>query len=501
MSYKITIIENGKERVRETEGNETLLAVLQNAGSTIHAPCGGNGTCRRCTVNVSGDCRAFDGTVTHYEDGAVLSCRVYPESDLRVTIEQASGGRVLANARDIDGSGKGYGLAFDIGTTTIAGYLYDLEKGKCLETIGEMNMQRSYGADVVSRIRYCSEPDGQKNLTALVRKQILKLSGQLCAKQKLKLDAIRYISIAGNTVMEHIFAGLSPVSIGVAPYKPQSLFGKEYSAGEFFSAFSANCKVYICPAIAGYVGGDITAGLVSSGACDSQKTLLFIDVGTNGEMALGNADGFVCCATAAGPAFEGAEMECGSSAQDGAINTVNTDLSFTVLGDGEAKSICGSGLLDAVGALLYNEILDDTGRMDGERYNFTDKVWISAADVRKLQLAKAAIRAGIETLLYVSGTSYGEISDVLIAGGFGAYLRKESSCAIGMLPPAFLEKTIHIGNSAGMGAALALTEQGRKRLNEVAKKCRYEELSASQLFNNTYIDAMMFDDWEKVYHD
>ena len=501
MSYQITIIENGKERVRETEGNETLLAVLQDAAAGIHAPCGGNGTCRRCTVNVSGDCRAFDGTVTHYESGAVLACRVYPESDLRVSIDHASGSRVLANARDIAAQSSGLGLAFDIGTTTIAGYLYDLKTGKCLETAGEMNAQRSFGADVVSRISYCNDPEGLKRLTELVRKQILKLSGQLCAKQKRKLSEIEYISIAGNTVMEHIFAGLSPVSIGAAPYKPQSLFGTEYAASEFFAAFSPACKLYICPAVAGYVGGDITAGLLSSGACDSQKTLLFIDVGTNGEMALGSADGFICCATAAGPAFEGAEMECGSSAQDGAINTVNKDLSYTVLGDGEAKSLCGSGLLDAVGALLYNEILDETGRLDGERYNFTDNVWISAADIRKLQLAKAAIRAGIETLLYVSGTSYGEISDVLIAGGFGNYLRKESACAIGMLPPAFLEKTIHIGNSAGMGAAMALTVEGRKRLNEVAKKCRYEELSGSQLFNNTYIDAMMFDDWEKVYHD
>jgi len=499
MLYNIAITENNTERSCQSDGSELLLTVLQSAEARIHAPCGGNGTCRRCKVTVTGDCCDFDGTVSRLEHETILACRFYPAGDLQVNIDAVDTGKVLATVQDITGNGNGYGLAFDIGTTTVAGYLYDLNTGKCLETVGEMNAQRSYGADVISRISYCKEDTGLQRLCAVIRKQLVRLSGQLCAKCKLKLDAIGYISIAGNTVMEHIFAGLSPVSIGIAPYTPLSLFGTEYKASEFFEIFSPSCKVYLCPAVAGYVGGDITAGLLSSGAYESQNKLLFIDIGTNGEMAIGNADGFICCATAAGPAFEGASMECGSSATEGAINTVDTDLNFTTIGDVEAKSICGSGLLDAVGALLCNEILDETGRLEGERYNFTANVWLSAADVRKLQLAKAAIRAGIETLLYASGSSYGEISQVLIAGGFGAYMRTTSSCAIGMLPPAFLNKTSHIGKSAGTGAAMALTEAGRQKLTEIVKKCRYTELSGSNLFNNTYIDAMMFDEWEKVY--
>ncbi len=495
MEYKITIQDGRESKEFLTDGQQTLLELLRGAGAQVEAPCGGNGTCGQCGVAVTGPCRFRDGEVLCFAEETVLSCRARPAGDLVIRLDRARGERVLTDAIDIPPSGEGLGLAVDIGTTTVAAYLYDLTTGKCLAARGAMNAQRTWGGDVISRIQHARSQEGLNALTQAIREQLAALAGQLCEDP----GKIRYVSIAGNTVMEHLFAGLSPESIGIAPFRPLSLFGQEHPAAEYMDCFASDCVLYLCPAVAGYVGGDITAGLVSSGAAAADKLVLFIDIGTNGEMGLGNRQGFLCCATAAGPAFEGAEIECGTPARDGAVSAVETDLSYTVLGDTEAKSLCGSGLIDLTAALLYNGILDETGRMEQERYSITDSVWLSGKDVRKLQLAKAAVRAGIETLLERSGKRCEDIDEVLIAGGFGAYMRLQSACAIGMLPPDLLNKARHVGNSAGKGAALALTPAGREALQELHRLCRYEELSSSALFNDNYIEAMLFDEWEEAY--
>ena len=493
--FKITLSSGGQERIISALESKTLLEAIRGCGAHIDAPCGGNGTCRQCSITVSGLCRDMSGKVRLYDSEEALACCLYPAGELSISTEEALGSKVLTDEIDIPSGGEGLGLAVDIGTTTVAAYLYDLKSGKCIAKKGEMNRQRAYGSDVISRIRHASTEEGLKELRDLIRAQLKDMAEAMCPDT----SRISYVSIAANTVMEHLLAGLSPESIGVAPFTPLSLFGEESEASEFISGLAPNAKIYLCPAVAGYVGGDITAGLLSTGVYKSEKSLLFIDIGTNGEMALGSKDGFLCCATAAGPAFEGAETECGSPARDGAIDTVYPDLSFHVIGEGESESICGSGIIDAIAALLYNEIVDETGRLeDSERYNFSEKVYISAKDIRKIQLAKAAIRAGIETLLSRSGKSYDDIESVLIAGGFGAYMKIKSACAIGLLPPALMDKTVHVGNSAGKGAALALCAEGRELLGKINEKCTYEELSSSALFNGKYVDAMMFDEWEEV---
>ena len=493
--YKITLISGGQKRIISASDDKTLLEAVRGCGAHIDAPCAGNGTCRQCTVNIKGFCRDKSGEVRFYDYEDALSCCLYPAGELSISTKEAHGSKVLTDEIDIPAGGEGLGLAVDIGTTTVAAYLYDLKSGKCIAKKGEMNRQRAYGSDVISRIRHASTDKGLSELRDLIRTQLSEMAGAMCPDT----GKITYVSIAANTVMEHLLAGLSPESIGVAPFTPLSLFGEEMDAANFIPDLAPGAKLYLCPAVAGYVGGDITAGLLSTGVYKSEKSLLFIDIGTNGEMALGNRDGFLCCATAAGPAFEGAETECGSPAKNGAIDTVHPDLSFHVIGEGDSESICGSGIIDAIAALLCNEIVDDTGRMeDAERYNFGEKVYISAKDIRKIQLAKAAIRAGIETLLSRSGKSYADIENVLIAGGFGAYMKIKSACAIGLLPPALMDKTVHVGNSAGKGAALALCAEGRELLSKINEKCAYEELSSSALFNNKYVDAMMFDEWEEV---
>lgn len=223
-NYTISINDGGFVRRFETNGGETLLDLLRKNGYEVHAPCGGNGTCRQCKVHVSGPCKGFDGSICTYMDEPVLACRSYPAGDVGVTLASRGGERIRIDVHDIPPGQPGLGLAVDIGTTTVAVYLYDLALGKCVGTAGAMNAQRSYGLDVISRIQHASAPEGLEALCFAVCGQITELAAGLCED----LKKIRYISIAGNTVMEHIFAGLNPESIGVAPFTPLSLFGEEY---------------------------------------------------------------------------------------------------------------------------------------------------------------------------------------------------------------------------------------------------------------------------------
>lgn len=492
--YQISLRSAGGNRLLRADGNASLLEILREAGCRLTAPCGGNGVCGQCRVRVSGPCRSRGGDELVYHDELLPSCRYFPAGDLDVTLPDESPASILADSAVIPAGTDGYGLAVDIGTTTVAAYLYDLRTGKCLHARGEMNAQRAWGSDVISRIQHAASAEGLARMCGTIRAQVKDMARSLCGS----LESIRWVSIAGNTVMEHIFAGLSPRGIGVAPFTPLSLFGRETPAADMLDGFASDAVIYLCPAAAGYVGGDITAGLASSGLDERDGKTLFIDIGTNGEMVLGGRQGLICCAAAAGPAFEGAGIACGSPARTGAINRVETDLSYTVLGGGVPQSICGSGVLDAMAALLRQGKIDETGRMDGSECYIGGSVYLSARDVRQIQLAKAAVRAGIETLAEVSGTRMEDIDEVVLAGGFGARLRVRSACAIGLLPPVLMDRVRCVGNSAGKGAALALTAQGRRRIERVQKLCRYEELSALPMFRDKFIDAMTFEEWEDV---
>lgn len=521
----MTIHQGQNTQVLPCDCTRSLLENLRDAGfSAIHAPCGGKGLCKQCTVTVTGRVRVIaTGEELEARDMSLLSCCHAPAGDCAVTLPEAHRMEVLTRgAGDIAPGGEGLGAAVDIGTTTVAVYLYDLATGRPLSVQSDRNAQRAFGADVISRIQACAEPDGLDKLAKAIRKQLSGAIDACCREARRRRDEIRVVSIAANTVMEHIFAKLSPVSIGVAPFKTLSLFGDVSPAGEVFSGLALDAKLYLCPAMAGYVGGDITAGLLFSGASDSRDEVLFLDIGTNGEMGVGNAEGFTCCATAAGPAFEGAEIECGMDGSAGAISRVWLDddgqVQFSVIGGGEAAGVCGSGLIDALCTMLRCGAVQENGRMSAPdevspiiapmlrpdengrmRFYLTDKVYISGDDVRQLQMAKSAIRAGIETLLSLRGLSYKDIDRLILAGGFGAFMDVRSACAIGLLPPAFRTKTRHAGNTAGGGAALALTESGREAMAAVSARCSYLELSGSALFMEKYIESMIFDEVEEVF--
>lgn len=497
---------------------ESFFSALRAAGFTEpETPCGGKGTCHKCRVFVTGGVRSLSTGEAHdAADEELLACRFAPAGDCTLRLRPSAGEMrvVTGGLPAIDGGGEGLGLAVDIGTTTVAAFLYELSTGLRLAEAGARNAQRGCGADVLSRITCCGEGK-LPELRDAIRAQLASLARTMCQSRGRELSEIRRVSIAGNTVMEHLFAGLDPTPIGVAPFRPASLFGDAHAAQSCLPGFPPDTPVYLCPCVAGYVGGDVTAGLFAAGGAAAEGLWLYIDIGTNGEMALGNKDGFICCATAAGPAFEGAEITCGMGGSPGAIDRVRAeggDVSVHVIGDGKALGICGSGLIDAAAAMLELEIVTEAGRLlpaeevsgpagarifpekGQQAFHLRGGVFVAARDIREVQLAKAAIRAGAETLLEARGKTAADITELVIAGGFGAYLDKYSALRIGLLPRIPPERVRHVGNSAGAGAAMALTPDGRRALEEFTGRCSYLELSSSRAFSGHFMDCMAFDE-------
>lgn len=508
---RVRVIHGGKTEEFLSKSNESLLDVLRRNGVSVTAPCGGNGTCGKCRVTLVEP----DGSRDE-----VLACQFPVVRDLEVLLQEHTGGTICA-----DGTGtltaegrEGYGAAVDLGTTTVALKVFDLSDGRELAAVSGWNRQAPYGADVITRCQFCMErPDGLDTLSTLVRAQIWTLLEQACRTAQIDISLIREIYLAGNTVMEHLLFAISPASIAVAPFTPATLFDN----GEHLSLNGS--LLFPAPCVAGYVGGDITAGLLASGLNEAKGTSLFLDVGTNGEMALGGADGFLSCAVASGPAFEGAGISCGMASTAGAISHVHWNGSapeLEVIGGGEPKGICGSGLLDLLAMLLELGIVDESGYLlppedapegfeawldedeDGNGcFWLTDEVCFTAADVRQLQLAKAAVAAGISVLMQEAKASFDEIDALVLAGGFGSHMSAESAVTIGMLPEALLEKIVCVGNSSLTGASMALLS-GEKRQNllEIQKKCKYLELSGNSAFNTLFPEHMTFDKEESPWN-
>ena len=461
----IVYIRTGTRELSVTaEDGERLLDALRRAGINMTAPCGGLGRCGKCRATVNGE--------------EVLACRYTLTGDACVTVRELTGGAILSGEAAASDGGTRLGAALDLGTTTLALRLYDLDTGKCVGQRTAWNAQAAYGADVITRAQYCMEhPEGTQTLQSAIHGQLNEMLGSLGTS----LKDIESLFVAGNTIMQHLFAGLDPSPIAVAPFKPRTLF-------EDSDRFA--------PCVAGYMGGDITAGLLASGLFEKEGRYLFLDVGTNGEMALGGRDGFVCCAVASGPAFEGAGIACGMAGVDGAVSHVRFEggaLRFDVIGGGEAKGLCGSGLVDLAALLCREGIITASGLLlppeeapenraahlredeDGNGIFFlTPSVYLTARDVRQLQLAKAAVAAGIRVLLKKSGTTLDEIGGLYLAGGFGSFLDAHSAADIGMLPKELAGKTTVLGNASLEGAGTALLDAGaRARLRDIRRACRY----------------------------
>ena len=387
------------------------------------------------------------------------------------------------------------GVAIDIGTTTIALHLIDTATNTRLATVSGVNAQVPYGADVTSRIEY-SAKNGHEKLTNLIREQISSMITDSCTQAGTKPENVEYIVIAANTVMQHIAAGYSPVTMGVVPFTTQSLFGEELPAWDNLPT-AKNTKIYYTPAISAYVGGDVTAGLLAARFEDIKDPAILLDIGTNGEMVLKHKGTYYCCATAAGPAFEGAEISMGMAAESGAIDHVklgkNNEIEYTTIGGENPKGLCGSGLLDTLAVLLETGDVDETGRLLSSPFSLLPNITITAEDIRKLQLAKAAIAAGIQVLLHFAGLSEKDIKLLALAGGFGSYMDLNSAAKIGLFPKTLLPVAKTYGNTSGEGAALALSsETARTTLKNIQEKSEYIELSSIAFFNEKFVDEMAF---------
>lgn len=424
-----------------------------------------------------------------------------------------------------DGGRTGLGAAFDIGTTTAVGMLWDLEKGEQIATEAKTNPQNEFGMDVISRITYCTRDDENvKQLRSLIVDCINDIIDSLWQKASRSKSEIVTAAVCGNTTMSHIFAGYSPINLAKAPFTPEytgmiSLTGKETGLNVCETA-----EVVVVPNIAGHVGGDITAGIIASRLLESRELTVFIDLGTNGEIVLTDGKNSYACSTAAGPAFEGAAISCGMRAAIGAIERVraeNGEIYVDVIGDTELQGICGSGLIDTVAVLLEQNIINKKGRMaaaseaeakgidarfaerltevDGERQFILakkkdgDHIVITQNDIRELQLAKGAIKAGVQLMLNEAGYDVGDIKRVMVAGAFGNYIDKESAVKIGILPNVPLEKIISVGNTAGAGVSMIMASEGERKLAEaIPSKIKYVELANSDDFQMTYVNAMKF---------
>jgi len=470
-----------------TDG-ENLLELLRKNGFSVSAPCGGQGLCGKCRVTlcVRGEAKTVSACKTVLREDCEV---ILPSESLDIPWNEAE--KIIST----EGNAHGFGVAVDLGTTTVAVSLYDINSGELIGNVSRWNCQKSYGADVISRVGFCIENgDGLIRLCTDIREQIGDMINTLCKENKLSQKEIRLGFIAGNTVMEHIVSMVSPDSIAKAPYLPKSLFVD----GE--QTVISGIPFFLSPCIAGYVGGDITAGILASGIFEAEKTSLFIDVGTNGEIVLGNKEGLVSCAVASGPAFEGAGISCGMRAAEGAIyraELTEEGLEYSVIGEGEARGICGSGLLDLTACLLDMGYIDESGILETDEGEdtlyLTENVYITQRDVRQLQLAKAAVLAGIARLTETEGKTYGDIDRLYLSGGFGTGMRTQSAVRIGMLPKELADKAIPLGNTSIKGAAMALLNpQMRDKLRKISKKCRYIELSSDSKFNDRFVDAMSF---------
>lgn len=422
---------------------------------------------------------------------------------------------------DIQGRAKSndsLGLAIDIGTTTIAMYMLNLITGEEVDVISQVNKQRNYGADVISRINFTmEEEDGLSRLQESIILQLNEMITSLCKNNNISHENIYNAVIVGNTTMIHLLLGFPCKSIALAPYIP--ITTEELNIDSIKLNININGIISIVPGIASYVGSDITAGVLSSNLMKNDKYSLLLDLGTNGEMAIGNKNQIITCSTAAGPAFEGSNIKYGIGGVKGAICKVDLekDIIYDTIGNDNPIGICGSGVLDIVAQLLKYNVIDETGRLCDQDEIKDDKlksklvnnnmkefvlfknddkdiISITQKDIREVQLAKAAIRAGINILLNEANLKLDDIEHVYIGGGFGNFMNVDSCLEIGMIPKELKGKIISIGNCAGSGAKkYLLSKRLRKVTNEIINKSTYIELSKRQDFQEYFVDCMMFE--------
>lgn len=481
---------------------ENLLTILRTHGLDPESPCGGHGTCGKCRVTANGQ--------------EVLACRTVVTEELTVSLQNDTSEHILTDGIRTHTtvlpvySGK-YHLAYDIGTTTVVCYLLDGETGAELALASMRNPQSGYGADVISRIQYALQGNPDE-LTLCIREGMVVLAESVCKKACANPREIGTVSVVGNPCMQQLFLGISPLNLAKVPFAP-ILTESDIVDAQNYLPLCTKAKLLIVPDISGYVGADTIACLLATRHYEQDSITLLVDIGTNGEMVLGDKDRMVACSTAAGPALEGAKIQFGMRSKDGAIDKVwleDGKVCCHVIGDGPAVGICGSGLIDAVAVMLFSGAMNDRGRIqsprtvphmaehlsekNGQRIFFlTDGVYLTQQDIREVQLAKGAIAAGIEMMAEYMNIRIGDISFVQLAGAFGSAIRPESAARTGLIPPELLPKITAIGNAAGSGAKLlALNREELLKADALVKKIEHLDLASLESFQDTFVENMLF---------
>jgi uncharacterized 2Fe-2S/4Fe-4S cluster protein (DUF4445 family) len=489
----------------EAGDNETLLAALARGGIVINAPCGGRGLCGKCKVRlIDGKVRSPAGLAGGPEAGQkapedaaiLLACQGIPETDL--TIELLSNDGFVQNevdtaARTVKTPARA-GMALDLGTTTLSAQLVDMDSHEILDTRSELNDQRVFGADVMSRIN-AARNGKTGDLFTLINRQTEKITGYF--REKWGISKIESLVVAGNTTMLHLFTNTDPSSMGEIPFTPVFLETRRFGGEELSLSVE---QVTILPSIAAFIGSDIVSGLAALDIAAGADNTLLIDIGTNGEIALFHGGRIYCCSTAAGPALEGAEISCGMGGVSGAISRItrkNGDLAFSVIGGGEPRGICGSGLIDIMALMLREGIIDETGALDdayGEGLAVTGEISVINRDVRQYQLAKSAIFSGIKILCKNAGLGLADIKTVYIAGGLGFFIDKENAVATGLLPREFLDRIAVCGNLSLRGALNCLEQEGPflERCEKIIAKSVNIDLAADSAFMDEFAENMLF---------
>lgn len=466
------------------------------------APCGGRGKCGKCRVLVDGALTPPTETERRLlgddiDRGVRLACCCFVLGDVRVRSEDLSEGRIVTEGVQrvyrVSPRHRGIGAAVDLGTTTLAARIFDSD-GRLLAEGSAMNPQISFGADVVSRIGHSMEGRGGE-LADSVRKGISSLICELSAMAGISSFDISECVITANTAMLHLLCALDCEPLAHAPFGVTSSFDCIMTAEEVgLDCLNSNTGVYFPPCISSFVGADTTCAILACSAEEKEKCLL-CDVGTNGEMTFTVDGRLYVCSAAAGPAFEGVGIAHGMRGGVGAIDRVSVadgGISAHVIGEGEARGICGSGLVDAVAALLRLELVDEGGYMEDEEI-IKDSVTITPADLRSVQLAKSAIFAALSTLVKRAGAELSDVSVFYVAGGFGKYLDMDNADYIGLFPKGIADKGIAVGNAALDGASMLLLDPSfRDKAASLARGAKTVELATDPYFMDCYVDGMYF---------
>ncbi len=524
-------------RISASRDGKTLLALLRERGIYIDAPCGGAGNCGKCRVafrrNAPVPTEKERRLLTESElaEGIRLACAVVLAEDAFIDLPREEQTAIAALGmetgpvqRKSGKDGGRYGIAIDIGTTTLAAALVDCDIGEAVAVHTAVNRQRAYGADVISRVKAANEGHAEA-MREQIRADIRRLVEELSVKADIEPAAVREIAVAGNTVMCHLLRGLSCRTLGEAPFTPADLSLWEGECRELFGGGAAGVKGTVLPGISAFVGADIVAGIYGCGMHRLKSGAFFLDIGTNGEMAVGGRDGLLVTSAAAGPVFEGGNLSCGVPGIPGAVAHVTLkraisagrahlgadvlsgpaccggcvqkpEVFFETIGGCAPTGLCGTGVIDLVSELVRARLIDENGTLadpwSEEGFLVAQEVFLTQRDIREVQMGKSAIRAGIETL---ADAYDGKIGTVFLAGGFGYEMDVAKAVRIGLFPGWFKKQFRLLGNSSLNGVVRFLCEEGARDETEwIASHAREINLAMDPGFGDRYLQYMFFGD-------